>query len=38
FKEAITACLDQCHTTYKRELDSLLTLRFQSFKKVKAIP
>jgi transposase len=38
FKEAITACLDQCHTTYKSELDSLLTLRFQSFKKVKAIP
>jgi transposase len=37
FKEAITACLDQCHTTYKQELDSLLTLRFQSFKKVKAI-
>lgn len=38
FKEAITACLNQCHTTYKPELDSLLTLRFQSFKKVKVIP
>lgn len=38
FKEAITSCLDQCHTTYQQELDSLLTLRFQSFKKVKAIP
>lgn len=38
FKGAITACLDQCHTTYKHDLDSLLTLRFQSFKKVKAIP
>jgi len=38
FKDAITSCLDQCHTTYKPELDSLLTLRFQSFKKVKAIP
>jgi transposase len=37
FKEAITVCLNQCHTTYKQELDSLLTLRFQSFKKVKAI-
>ncbi len=38
FKEAITACLNQCHTTYKSDLDSLLTLRFQSFKKVKPIP
>lgn len=38
FKGAITSCLDQCHTTYKPELDSLLTLRFQSFEKVKAIP
>ena len=38
FKNAITSCLDQCHTTHKQELDSLLTLRFQSFKDVKAIP
>jgi transposase len=38
FKQAISACLDQCHTTHKRELDSLLTLRFQSFKKVKIVP
>lgn len=38
FKQAITSCLDQGHTTDKQELDSLLTLRFQSFKKVKAIP
>lgn len=38
FKAAITSCLDQCHTTYKQELDSLLTLRFQSFKKMKSIP
>ena len=38
FKAAITACLSQCHTTYKRELDSLLTLRFQSFKKTKPVP
>lgn len=38
FKAAITSCLNQCHTTYKQELDSLLTLRFQSFKKVKTIP
>ena len=38
FKAAITACLSQCHTTYKHELDSLLTLRFQSFKKTKPFP
>lgn len=38
FKAAITDCLDQCHTTYKSELDTLLTLRFQSFKEVKSIP
>ena len=37
-KAAITACLAQCHTTHKHELDSLLTLRFQSFKKTKPIP
>jgi transposase len=33
FKHAIFTCLSQAHTTYKKELDSLLTLRFQSFKK-----
>jgi transposase len=38
FKRAIIACLDQCHRTYKRDLDSLLTLWFQSFKKVKPVP
>jgi transposase len=37
FKKAITDCLDQCHTTHKQELSSLLTWRFQSFKKVKSI-
>jgi transposase len=37
FKEAITACLEQCHTTHKQELSSLLTWRFQSFKKIKSI-
>jgi putative transposase len=37
FKEAISSCLDQCHTTYKEELNSLLTLRFQSFEKVNTI-
>jgi transposase len=38
FKHAITTCLAQCHTTHKQELASLLTLRFQSFKKVNSIP
>ena len=33
FTHAISTCLLQAHTTYKKELDSLLTLRFQSFKK-----
>jgi transposase len=37
FKKAITNCLDQCHTTHKEELDSLLTWRFQSFKKIKTV-
>lgn len=35
FKKAISHCLNQTDTTYKKELDSLLTLKFQSFKKVK---
>ena len=33
FKNAISACLSQTHDTHKEELDSLLTLNFQSFKK-----
>jgi transposase len=33
FKQAISACLAQTHTTYKKELDSLLSLRFQTFEK-----
>jgi transposase len=37
FKNSITDCLDQCHTTHKQELSSLLTWRFQSFKKIKTI-
>jgi transposase len=32
FKQAISACLAQTPTTYKKELDSLLTLKFQTFK------
>ena len=37
FKDAISDCLKQCHTTHKQELDSLLALRFQSLKKAKSI-
>ena len=33
FRNAITDCLNQTHTTHKQELDSLLTLNFQVFKK-----
>jgi transposase len=33
FKQAIIVCLNQTTTTHKKELDSLLTLRFQTFKK-----
>ena len=31
FRNAITNCLNQTHTTHKKELDSLLTLNFQAF-------
>ena len=37
FKNAITDCLYQTHTTYKKELDSLLTHKFQTFKKVQVM-
>ncbi|OQX20911.1 MAG: transposase [Candidatus Altiarchaeales archaeon A3] len=37
FKKAITNCLEQTDTTYKEELDSLLTLRFQKFKKAQSV-
>jgi transposase len=30
---AITTCLEQTHLRYKQELDSLLTLKFQTFEK-----
>ncbi len=36
FKEAILTCLSETHTTHKSDLDSLLTLRFQTFEKGKA--
>jgi len=35
FKEAISECLNETHSTHKKELDSLLTLRFQTFKKAQ---
>jgi transposase len=31
FKQAISTCLAQTHTTHKQALDSLLSLRFQTF-------
>jgi transposase len=37
FKLAISTCLDQTHTKHKKELDSLLTLKFQSFEKAKTM-
>ncbi len=37
FKGAITECLEQCPTTHKKALNSLLTLKFQSFEKAKSI-
>jgi len=38
FKRSISECLNQTHTTHKKELDSLLTLRFQVFRKCKFVP
>lgn len=38
FKGSISNCLNQTHTTYKKELDSLLTLKFQVFKKCNFVP
>jgi transposase len=37
FKEAITDCLNQTHTTYKNELRSLLNPKFQSFKEAQIV-
>ena len=37
FQLAITRVLNQTHTTYKKELDSLLALRFQTFKNVQLV-
>jgi transposase len=38
FKQAISSCLEQTHTTHKSALDSLLTLRFQTFKQSQIVP
>mgnify|MGYP001566905424 FL=1 len=37
FKAAIEACLAETHTTHKSALDSLLTLRFQTFEKAQFV-
>jgi len=38
FKRAISNCLNQTHTTHKKKLDSLLTLKFQVFRKCNIVP
>lgn len=35
FSSAISSCLDSAHLKHKKGLDSLLTLRFQTFKKTQ---
>mgnify|MGYP006354207113 FL=1 len=37
FQEAISTCVENAHITHKKEIDSFLTLRFQSFKKTQII-
>ena len=37
FKAAISKCLEETTTTYKTDLDSLLTLRFQLFQKAQFV-
>lgn len=37
FTTAISSCLQHTHDLHKKELDSLLTLRFQTFEKVQII-
>ena len=37
FQQAISNCVENAHITHEKELKSLLTLRFQSFKKAKVI-
>ncbi len=38
FKAAIQKCLSETHTTHKTALDSLLTLKFQTFEKTQSVP
>ena len=38
FRNAITDCLNQTHTAHKKELNSLLALNFQTFKKCEFVP
>ena len=38
FRGAITDCLTQTHTTHRNELDRLLTLNFQAFRKCDFVP
>jgi transposase len=38
FQEAILGCISQASSKHKEELDSLLTLNFQTFKKVPMVP
>lgn len=37
FKSAIVECLSHTHDLYKEELDSLLTLKFQTFKNTEKV-
>lgn len=37
FKEAITNCLEETETKHKKALDSLLSLKFQTFSKTKVV-
>ena len=37
FKKATSLCIAQTHNIYKEELDSLLTLKFQSIKKIEKV-
>ena len=38
FKQGISGCLAQTTTAYKKDLDTLLTLRFQTFEKSQLMP
>jgi len=38
FKQAISTCLAQTHTTHRTALDTLLSFRFQTFKQSQIIP